>query len=43
MEARMVKKMNIVTSVKLNEVCGDDVSGILYTRRESGFYTLLGR
>ena len=43
MEARMVKKMNIVKSVKLNEVCGDYDSGILYTRRESGFYSLLGR
>ena len=39
----MVKKMNIVTSVKLSEVCGDYDSGILYARRESGFYTLLGR
>jgi hypothetical protein len=39
----MVKKMNIVTRVMLDEVCGGDKRRTLYTRRESGFYTLLGR
>ena len=39
----MVKKMNIVTSGMLDEVCGGDGRQTLYTRRESGFYTLLGR
>ena len=41
MKARMVKKMNIVTSVWLDEVCGGDMIGTLYMRRESRFLQMV--
>ena len=34
MEARMVKKMNIVTSVQLVDVCGSDGWDTVYMRAE---------
>ena len=37
MEARIVKKMNIVTSVWLDEVCGGDGRGTLYMEGEKRF------